>query len=115
MPEATLGKALVLAKAVNHLVEPHGYFVALTGGLLYKEGPRKDIDLLLYKKRDAAVTDIQQVMGLVEVRLGLTCIDKYELDRFCFRFTTKTGVRVDILFPETENTVASYGETNEFR
>ena len=47
-----LSDALTLCCQVEAFAPKYGMHVALTGGLLYKDGPRKDCDLLLYRVRD---------------------------------------------------------------
>jgi hypothetical protein len=40
--------AVELCRAVEAIIPPFGYHIALTGGVLYKDGPRKDVDILFY-------------------------------------------------------------------
>ena len=46
-----LVSAVDLCKQVESIAPDYGCHVALTGGCLYKEGPRKDLDLLFYRIR----------------------------------------------------------------
>ena len=48
----TTEKAIELCKVVEAIAPEYGLHVALTGGLLYKDGPRKDCDILLYRIRE---------------------------------------------------------------
>ena len=50
----TQSEGIAVAKVVESFCPAYGCHVALTGGLLYKEGPRKDLDLLFYciRQRD---------------------------------------------------------------
>ena len=48
----TMSEAIELCKIIEGISPDYGFHVALTGGLLYKEGERKDCDLLLYRIRD---------------------------------------------------------------
>ena len=41
--------AITLCKILHEKLSVHGYYPALTGGLLYKDGPRKDIDIIIYR------------------------------------------------------------------
>lgn len=90
-------EAVALCKKVESICPEFGCHVALTGGLLYKEGPRKDCDLLLYRIRQAKEIDL----------LGLwTALRKIGLDkRDGFGWVYKArymGKPVDILMPEEQ-------------
>src|SRR5271155_1027994 len=41
-------EAIAMCRAIEAVIPPYGYHIALTGGLLYKDGPRKDADILFY-------------------------------------------------------------------
>lgn len=74
-----------------------GIFPALTGGLLYKDGERKDIDIVLYRHRQKI--DSFEVVDFVK-ELGELGI---EITGF-YGFVTKAkwnGMTVDIFNPET--------------
>lgn len=47
----TQKEAIFLARDVQDIIEAFGYHVGLTGGTLYKNGARKDIDLIIYPHR----------------------------------------------------------------
>jgi hypothetical protein len=49
--EWTQSEAIALCVKVEAICPAFGCHVALTGGLLYKQGPRKDCDLLFYRIR----------------------------------------------------------------
>ncbi len=53
----TLAQAVELAKRVEAVCPQFGCHVALTGGTLYKNGERKDCDLLFYRIRQVPVID----------------------------------------------------------
>ena len=87
-------KAVELCKMLYKELGPLGLFPALTGGCVYKEGPRKDIDIVLYCHREKPLTTlpISHLAGLD----GLTISGYYG-------FVTKAyykGESVDIMFPE---------------
>jgi hypothetical protein len=42
-------QAIVLCRAIEPIVASFGCHIALTGGLLYKDGIRKDLDLIVYR------------------------------------------------------------------
>src|SRR3546814_15766415 len=45
----TLDDAVALCRKIEKIAPEYGAHVALTGGTLYKDGPRKDVDLLFYQ------------------------------------------------------------------
>lgn len=76
----------------------YGYFPALTGGLLYKDGSRKDIDIVIFRHRQKHEDfEMSEIEPLLE-ECGLTNIEY-------FGFVTKAnwnGVVVDLFNPETK-------------
>jgi hypothetical protein len=44
----TQAEAIDMCRAIESVIPAHGYHIALTGGLLYKHGMRKDADILFY-------------------------------------------------------------------
>lgn len=46
----TTEEGVALCHLLEPLVEPFDCHVALTGGLLYAEGPRKDCDIVIYRR-----------------------------------------------------------------
>ncbi len=90
-------KAIELCRLLYDQLEPLGFYPSLTGGLLYKDGSRKDIDILIYRNRQKVdkfeVIDIESQLNSVGVE-----ITGY------FGFVTKAewkGVVVDLFNPET--------------
>lgn len=53
----TLEKAVILCRRVEAIAPKFGCHVALTGGTLYKDGERKDVDLLFYNVRQVDALD----------------------------------------------------------
>lgn len=102
----TQSEAIELARLIEAVAPAHGAHVALTGGLLYKDGPRKDADFLFYciRQRDridenallAALADIGLLIG---VRKGWV------------RKAVWMGKSVDLFFPEAYP--ASAGPTGD--
>jgi hypothetical protein len=99
--ECTYEMAYALCTDLYKVLEPKGYYPALTGGLLYKEGKRKDIDIIIYRNRQKVssfeTVDIAHL--LAEVNLNITA---------SFGFVTKAewfGMIVDIFNPETNDEV----------
>jgi len=51
MTNWTQPEAISICMAIEAICPKFGCHVALTGGLLYKDGPRKDCDILFYRIR----------------------------------------------------------------
>lgn len=72
-----------------------GCHVALTGGSLYKQGDRKDLDLIFYRIRQSPMIDTDGLFNAM-VNLGFA-----KPDGFGWIFKTEyKGVPIDMLFPE---------------
>ena len=98
-----LEAAISLCKDLYDVLSPEGYFVALTGGTLYKEGERKDIDLIIYRHRVNALFEINELEPLLE-KVGL-----HDFRYFGFVTKCKWGnTEVDILHPETSSGNSNY-------
>lgn len=74
-----LGDALTLCRMLEPWATMHNCHVALTGGLLYKDGPRKDCDVVVYRRglckgeevlpefdRDALTKSFKNVLKIVQ-------------------------------------------------
>lgn len=72
-PKWTREEAVQLCTVVESVAPQFGAHVALTGGLLYKDGPRKDCDILLYRIRQRAepidFTGLFNVLSLFGIKL----------------------------------------------
>lgn len=66
----TLGAAVELCVRLEPLAAECGGHVALTGGCLYKLGPRKDVDILIYPER-GKVFSWNLFFQLASSKLGL--------------------------------------------
>ncbi len=89
-----------LCQQLYRVLQPKGFFPALTGGLLYKEGLRKDIDIVIYRHRQKI--DAFETKDLADVLLEAGV----EITNY-FGFVTKAkwkGYSVDIFNPETKDT-----------
>lgn len=98
MTDWVQAEALTLARAVEQVSPEFGYHVALTGGLLYKDGPRKDADLVFYsiRQRDGDRKGLLAAMTALGVTVDGT-----------FGWMNKSrwlGKTVDLFFPETAKT-----------
>jgi hypothetical protein len=84
---------------VEAICPPFGCHVALTGGTLYKDGPRKDLDLLFYRIRQRPKIDQDGLWIDLETVLGL------KLQRgfgWCFKLEDRFGRKIDAFFPEEQ-------------
>lgn len=93
----TLEQAVEVCRAVEAVCPPFGCHVALTGGTLYKDGARKDLDLLFYRIRQVDEIDLDGLWDALEP-LGIT------LERgfgWCFK-ATMLGKPIDCFFPEEQ-------------
>lgn len=90
------GEAITLSQKIESIAPRFGFHVALTGGLLYKTGPRKDADFLFYEVRGSdSPADYE---GLID---ALQSIDFVLGEDFGFiHKATYQGKRVDLMFPE---------------
>lgn len=95
-----LDLALNLAPQLEELASKHGFHIGLTGGVLYKEGDRKDIDFVLYEalndrsnvKHDSREKFITELVNLGFVTYAIhRCTTRmdYHGTRFDFIFTKR--------------------------
>ncbi len=91
----TLEDAVALCVAVEAICPNYGCHVALTGGVLYKEGRRKDCDLLFYRIRQCPEISMA---GLWEA-LGAIGLSKIKGEQWCQK-AHYNGKAVDCLFPD---------------
>jgi len=88
-------EAVKLCRAIEAFCPDFGCHVALTGGLLYKHGLRKDADILFYRIRQRKAIDVD---GLFEALAG---IGVYKTSGFGFvHKATYDGKSIDFMFPE---------------
>ena len=94
----TLNDAVALCCAIEQVCPPHGCHVALTGGTLYKDGPRKDLDLLFYRIRQTPEIDMD---GLWEA-LSRVGIERKSGFGWCYKAEFR-GRKIDCFFPEEQD------------
>jgi hypothetical protein len=107
----TQADAIALCRRIEEVAPAHGFHVALTGGCLYKDGARKDCDLLFYKVRQREVTSLAVgFKGLIAALRGIG----FKLDlpsmEWCVRAVVD-GKRVDMFFPDADEGDYDSGET----
>lgn len=95
-PKWTQSEALALCVLVEQVAPDCGCHVALTGGLLYKDGPRKDCDLLFYRIRQEPTINMDalwlalEAIG-IELQSGFGWVYK----------AAYQGKNIDCFFPES--------------
>jgi hypothetical protein len=95
----TFEEAVALCRLVESVAPKHGCHIALTGGCLYKDGTRKDCDVVVYRIRQADRIDSAGLMqALVDVGITLKVGDPS-----CWLMKAEyEGKKVDFFFPENE-------------
>lgn len=92
---ANYERAVTLCRLVESFAPKFGCHVALTGGCLYKDGDRKDIDILFYRIRQVEKIDHE---GL---RYALEEVGINDITGFGWLLKANwNGVNVDMFFPE---------------
>lgn len=106
--------AIAWCRRAEQIAPAIGFHVALTGVCLYKEGTRKDLDVVFYRIRgqqivaDAgyALVEALQEAGLIDrasVEDGVGCLGVESGSGDCDDFVVKAthqGRSVDLIFPE---------------
>lgn len=96
--------ALDVCKEVEALCPKFGCHVALTGGLLYKDGPRKDLDLLFYRVRQVEKIDEEGLLQCLSEN-GFTMRERFGWVQKAVYW----DMDVDMFFPEEQSTRAPSG------
>ena len=102
----TQQQAIELCKKVEAICPQFGCHVALTGGLLYKDGERKDCDLLFYRIRQIAEIDFEGLFSALAL-IGLVKVSGFG---WCHKATYE-GKNVDMFSPEEEGEGQSHSNT----
>lgn len=99
----TQAEAVDFCRRIETICPEHGYRVALTGGCLYKDGPRKDADVLFYAIRQRGTDFHALLIALVELGVSVgEGTNPYNIDhRWCVHAEYE-GKSIDLLFPDAE-------------
>ena len=108
MTEWTQDEAIKLCAEIEAVCPPFGGHVALTGGLLYKQGPRKDCDILFYRIRQRDSIDLD---GLWEA-LRAIGVERTRGWGWCHK-ATWNGKAIDMFFPENDGGEYKSANTEE--
>lgn len=95
---ANTNHGIELCQELYKALSKSGFFPALTGGLLYKDGERKDIDIAIYRHR-------QQVAAFEMEEIEHLLSDAGVCDFSYHGFVTKCkwkGFSVDLFNPESK-------------
>jgi hypothetical protein len=95
----TREEAIELCRLLEAVVPTYGCHIALTGGLLYKDGLRKDADIMFYRIRQAEAIAWEAMWDHLEI-LGLEWL-KGEEGHWCIKASWH-GKPVDCFFPEAD-------------
>jgi hypothetical protein len=99
-----LQNAITICREVEAGCSKFGCHVALTGGTLYKDGDRKDLDILFYRIRQVKEIDYDGLFSFL-ISIGFK---KPEGFGWIFK-SNFGGIPIDIFFPE-EKLGEVYGE-----
>ena len=97
MANWTQSEAIELCRKVEAICPRYGCHVALTGGLLYKDGERKDADLLLYRIRQVKEINFKDLWDELD-EIGLVQKSGFG---WCYKAEYQ-GKPVDIFSPEEQ-------------
>lgn len=93
-----LNDGVELCRIIEAFCPQFGCHVALTGGCLYKDGDRKDIDILFYSVRQSEMDRDGLSDALLAAGLEIIGVHGW-MQKMRWR-----GVMVDVFFPETPKT-----------
>lgn len=99
----TQSEAVDLCRAIEEIAPDYGFHVALTGGCLYKHGPRKDCDIMFYSIRQEMKPNRLGLLGALWVELGINVTKEHAW----MAKATYEGKTLDLFWPETEK---QYGD-----
>lgn len=97
MSNWTAQDAFPICALVEKIAPACGCHVALTGGVLYKDGPRKDLDLLFYRIRQVEEINMTLLWKLLEDVCGIKKISGFG---WCYKAKYADGRSIDCFFPE---------------
>lgn len=107
-----LEKAVALCRKLEPLFEARGFHIGLTGGCLYKDGDRKDVDLLCYPIVGSTLApllfdplwgDRESLLHLAQKELGAKlAAHPDDVNEYCGSpvaiFSIASGERIDLFF-----------------
>lgn len=94
-----LVEAVLFAQVVEPLAVQAGAHIALTGGCLYKNGERKDLDIVIYRIRQTTIN--RNLLFDLLRSAGISIVHDYG---FVVKALAADGRSIDFLFPESPGT-----------
>lgn len=95
-PKWSHEEAVELCRKIEKISPEFGYHVALTGGTLYKDGPRKDCDILFYRIRQVEEPNYKGLFLALESAIGLRKVSGFG---WCHKAVFEHK-NIDCFFPE---------------
>lgn len=102
----TRDEALELCRQLERIAPKYGAHIGLTGGLLYKDGPRKDCDIIIYRIRQAPEIEQEYMFAAFEEEAGVTKVGGFG---WCHKATWR-GKPIDFFFPEETGEYEGFDE-----
>ena len=107
--QASTYSGMALCKILYDNLKDIGIYPALTGGLLYKEGMRKDIDIVLFRNRQELI-EFETTQDDIKNALSKSGVEITSYHGFVTKAKWK-GITVDLFNPETKDfTDEKYGD-----
>lgn len=98
-----LSNAIRICTVLYKLLEPYHVFPALTGGTLYKQGLRKDIDIILYKGSNGGELDGKTLLHnhVPQIVNHVTTLEEVLVNNG-FRFIADYGRVIKCVYNDTD-------------
>jgi len=97
--------AIKLCRKLEIIAPEFGAHIALTGGRLYKDGERKDVDIMVYRIRQAPQVDKAGFFKKINELFDIDWIDDFG---WCNK-AKLNGLDIDFFFPD-DTTGGTYGD-----
>jgi hypothetical protein len=97
----TQAEAIQLCAMIEQHAPKFGCHVALTGGTLYKMGPRKDVDILFYRIRQVDKIDYVGLFRMLWGEFGIIVINP--CGWVIKAHMANPSVDIDFFFPEDKD------------
>ena len=97
-------EAIAFARTIEEIAVMHDFHVALTGGCLYKDSPRKDADFVIYRHNTPESIDTKEDMQHRRAAFEKDLASAGVVGFLHYGYLTKAkrldGRGIDILYPE---------------
>lgn len=99
-----LAEGAAVCELIESVASKHGHHTALTGGCLYGVGGRKDIDVIIYRRRDLSLEDMKKrIPKMIDDFAKHIDMHLHADYGFVKKFYMGTGddrIPIDCMFPE---------------